>query len=283
MTRTFNLLASLMLVMLLWLGSACQSMANYPPESAPLFTANFAPPPPAATNQIKLVTWNIKFAEQIDTAIAELRSTPELQNADILLLQEMDETGAETIARQLGYNYVYYPASIHSYHGRNFGNAILSRWPITQPAIVGLPFENPKNRQRRAASQATVTVGTVELLVFSTHTETIWLDRRKRLAQVEKLVTAVDPAAPITLVGGDFNTATQRSIIDLEQLFAAGEMDRLSADAGHTVEKSGLEFTLDHVFGHGVTVIDLGVARTTTASDHFPLWLELSLEPTVAE
>ena len=49
-----------------------------------------------------------KHAKEIEAAIAELQSSEELRQADVLMLQEMDETGTAQIARELGYNYGYY-------------------------------------------------------------------------------------------------------------------------------------------------------------------------------
>jgi endonuclease/exonuclease/phosphatase family metal-dependent hydrolase len=81
-------------------------------------------------DHFKVVNWNIKFGEKIDKAIEAFRDVEALKNADLILLQEMDEDGVKRIAYDLGLNYVYYPASIHDRTGRAFGNAILARWPM---------------------------------------------------------------------------------------------------------------------------------------------------------
>ena len=53
---------------------------------------------------IKVVSYNISFAEHIDLAIQELG---EFEDADVILLQEMDEAGTELVAKSLKYDYVY--------------------------------------------------------------------------------------------------------------------------------------------------------------------------------
>ncbi len=265
------------LVALLWL-AACQSTQNYLEPDALPFTGSYAATPAAFTGELKVITWNIRFGEAVETAIDELTHTPELQEADILLLQEMDETGVEAIAKTLKYNYVYYPASIHPHHQKNFGDAILSRWPLTDPQKLILPYENPKNGQIRLAVRATVTVGEVELLVYSAHTETFWLDYDQRMAQVEALVGDIDPDWPYVIAGGDFNTLTEGSLTGVEQQFETANLSRVSAGDGDTFTALGLGFTTDHIFARGFSVVERGVWTGTSASDHNPVWAILRLD-----
>lgn len=262
-------------VLLISTAAACRQIENYEAPNEPLFAANYAELRPPFDGSIRVVTWNIQFAEQIDAATADLESTESLQQADVLLLQEMDETGVDALAQALHLNYVYYPASVHSYHGKNFGNAILSPWPIRDPAKLLLPHQNPKNGQQRTATRAVVTINGSNVLVYSVHTETIWLDRRKRLVQIDALVDDINPQASTVIVGGDFNTATRRGIANLEEIFTQANLERVSTGAGYTVKSNGLKFTLDHVFARGLPALQTGVYRDTTASDHFPLWVVL--------
>jgi hypothetical protein len=155
---------------------------------------------------------NIKFSRQIEAAITAYYCAG-IAGRDILLLQEMDEAGVETIAQALQYNYVYYPASIHTENSRNFGNAILSKWPLLNPAKVLLPYENPRNGQQRIATRAEAQVGERVVLVYSLHSETFWLGPAQRAAQIEALAQDIDPAAPYVIVGGDFNSFTQAASI----------------------------------------------------------------------
>jgi endonuclease/exonuclease/phosphatase family metal-dependent hydrolase len=250
---------------------------NFTQPSEPFFEGNYAGAPPAFTGQLKVITWNISYAEKIETAIAELSTVAELQAADIILLQEMDEAGAETIAQTLKYNYVYYPASIHSHHNRNFGNAILSKWPLSDPVKLLLPYEN-LIKQRRIAVRATVTLGQTEVLVYSIHTETIWLAKDKRMAQVETITKDISqqPEAYV-LAGGDFNTTTQASIREIEELFAQVGMARVSAEAGPSVVIARAPFWADHIFARNMLPLAAGVWPATQASDHSPVWVEISL------
>jgi len=126
-----------------------RQIANYNDESGPVFIGSFAETPPDFSEDLTVVSSNTHFVENIGLAIEELGEIP---NIDILLLQEVDEIETERIARALKYNYVYYPASVHTKHDKNFGNAILSSWTIKEVEKLILPHENPKNGQIRIIS-----------------------------------------------------------------------------------------------------------------------------------
>lgn len=256
---------------------SCRTIENYTDPAAPKFEGHYAGDRADFDGRIKVISWNIKFAAEIETAIAELKEVEALQDADIILLQEMDQGAAETIAQSLHYNYVYYPASIHTHHDKNFGNAILSRWPIAQPQKVLLPHQNPKNDQRRIAVRALITVDDMQLLAYSVHTETFWLSPPKRNDQIDHLIQDIGQESQYVIVGGDFNTLTEESIADFEKRFKLIDIERASAAVGYTFAPGNLRFAVDHIFTKGISILETGVWRETEASDHFPVWVKLSI------
>jgi endonuclease/exonuclease/phosphatase family metal-dependent hydrolase len=259
--------------------TACASTPNYRQPDAPLFAGHYAETAPIFGGELKVVTWNIKFSRQIEAAIADLSGAAELQDADILLLQEMDETGVEAIAQALKYNYIYFPASLHPETQKNFGEAILSKWPIDHPAKVLLPYKNPKNGQQRIAARAEVEVGKNSVRVYSVHTETFWLGPEERRVQVETLAQDIGDEAPYVIIGGDFNSFTPASIATLDEALGAAGLARVSAGAGPTLYATGLEFSLDHIFTRAMPVLATGAFSAATASDHLPLWVQLQFAP----
>lgn len=278
----YKIRISFTLLMLLAVLTGCRSMKNYQGPNEPLFLGNHAESPPHFDGKIKAVTWNIKFSKEIEQAIAELNTVEELQGADILLLQEMDEAGVEAIARELKYNYVYFPASVHTHHDKNFGNAILAKWPMSAPAKVVLPHANPKNKQTRIASRAIVTVGETELLVYSVHTETFYLSGRKRAEQIGSLERDIGEEKATVIVGGDFNTFTPPGVAALERRLGQIGLTRVSKGSGPTFKYGLLTFTVDHMLAKGVTVSEAGAWSQTEASDHFPVWVNLLVDPAKA-
>lgn len=265
------------LTLLVWAGREVRSMENYTAAYGPRFEGELSLPPFAFDGSLKVITWNIRFGEDVETAVAELQNNPSLQNADILLLQEMDEQGVAAIADELGYHYVYFPVSIHSHHKRNFGNAVLSKWPISAAHKLLLPHENPSNEQRRNAARATITIAGQTALLYSVHTETVWLPQGKRNAQAQAIAADIlaQPAVDFVIVGGDFNTITAADVAALENVLAQAGLARVSAGAGASVSVWGFEVAADHLFARGFTPLDNGVDAETAASDHYPVWANL--------
>lgn len=273
----FGVMTAVLLLAVLW-GREVRSMQNYTDPAGPRFVGEFAPPPPFFDGVLTVVTWNIRYGLAVETAVTELKNNPTLHNADILLLQEMDETGVAAMAQELGYNYVTYPMSVHSYHGRNFGNAILSKWPIVTDGKLLLPHRNPSNEQRRNAVYATISVAGQEIEVYSVHTETAWLPAGMRQAQAQAIVDDImaRSEANRVIIGGDFNTITDADGTDLAQLMAAGGLEPVSA--GASVLVAGLPISADHLFARGFTPVDNGVYSETKASDHFPVWAQVQFQ-----
>jgi len=256
-------------------------MKNYTCPNGPKFSGSFAGPDQHDVDTITVVSYNVKYGEKVEQAIAALKTCDELSDADILLLQEMDTIGAEQVARQLNYNYIYYPATVHRKHKRNFGNSILSKWRISQEQKLILPHKHPINRQKRIAAVATIHLADVEILTYSVHTETTLLPHQKRMDQVDWIASSIPPYWQHVIVGGDFNTAFPRCIVETERLMGEAGLRRASDATGPTVKVDPLgllKFKLDHVFTRGLHVIDSGIVTGAQASDHYPVWVTLALD-----
>lgn len=251
---------------------------NFCELDSPRFEADHAGNPPRFTGELRVVSWNIKFSRKIDAAIEELRKIPALAGADILLLQEMDEHGVESIASELAYNYIYYPASVHCRTDRKFGNAVLSKWHIAAGRKLQLPHESPRTGEVRIATRAHLDIGGRDLLAYSVHTETFALSSAKRNEQFEALAEDIagQPHEHV-IVGGDFNTIRGKDIEILEKLFAGAGLKRVSTGAEPTIRAAMIGFSFDHIFTRGMANIEKDVWKGTRASDHYPVWQRLSL------
>jgi len=247
---------------------------NYEDEAGPLFKGGYADkrpftPPPS----LKIITYNYDFGKLVDKAIEEFSTLPSLQDSDIILLQEMDERGVDQIAQALQCNYVYYPASIHK-HGKNFGNAILSPWPIRQPHKLLLPYYSLTIRQRRIAARATVDVGNISVVVYNAHTETYLSTREHRRDQAAAVLNDIDPAETHVIVAGDFNTVRKATTLRIDQLAAKQRLMRATIGVGATVHR--FPAIADHIYVRGFSVVAAGKAEEASASDHLPVWATLT-------
>lgn len=232
----------------------------------------YAASPPAAAQRprgdtLRLATFNIAFARRVDAAARLLGSDPALRGADVLLLQEMDARGTRRIAEALGMGYVYYPAIVHHRTERDFGNAVLSRWPIVEDAKIVLPHRSRYARTQRTATAATIMVGGTPVRVYSAHLGTV-ADvgpgaRREQL----RAVLADAARYPRAVVGGDLNDAA---------------VARVARDAGYAwpTERGPRTMRMlgrvDHILLRGLATPDTAAAGTVLdtrgASDHRPVW-----------
>ena len=252
--------------------SACTPGINYSrldgpryAGTAPALLASHA----AAGPDLRFVTFNVKYGEQVDSAITVLRSTPELQTPDVVALQEVDARGTERIAAALGMEYVYYPATFHPKYDRDFGNAILSRWPIVSDDKLILPHLGRFRHTARIAIAANVLVGADTVRVYSAHLGTMaeisQQDKREQAA-----VILADAAKHHTVaILGDMNS------------YSIGAEFR---DAGFSwvTEQNPRTFAIgrwDHIFLKGLALVRLGatgvVRHIRGASDHRPVWAEV--------
>jgi endonuclease/exonuclease/phosphatase family metal-dependent hydrolase len=250
-------------------GTGCRTY-NYQSPFGPRYAGVAPTGPPAIPRSgalaIRVVTFNVQFARRVDQAIALLRASAALRNADIIALQEMDAPGTRRIAAALSMSYVYYPASVSPQTGRDFGNAILSRWPIVADQKIVLPHLARFWGSERIATAATILVSGVALRVYSAHLETpMEIGPGSRRDQA-RAILADAAAYPLVIVSGDMNS---RGI---------GKEFRAAGFLWPTKHNpiTHLVFNWDHIFFKGLAAADsggVGVVRDPFgASDHRPVW-----------
>jgi endonuclease/exonuclease/phosphatase family metal-dependent hydrolase len=254
-----------------------RTITNFDDPQGPVFAGSFAPEPPPFDGGVLVVSFNLQYGQNVETAVEEFRTHDPLPEADVIFLQEMDEDGVGNMAEALGFNFVYLPASIHTFHDKPFGNAVLSRWPVSDYHKLILPRLHPISRQMRIAAGAKLDIGGREVLAYSVHTEIYTTTPQHRKDQATTIAEA-GRAAPYVIVGGDFNTVHSRNISDLDKRFGAAGMVRISKDAGHTVEKFGRDIHADHLFARGFRVAACGTVSQVRSSDHLPVWVDLAFD-----
>ncbi len=212
-------------------------------------------------------------------AIKELTTNENLKNSDIILLQEMDEAGVETIANQLKMNYIYFPACLQRYN-RDFGNAILSRLPMQIDFKLILPFRNPLNHQQRIASGADILMKNKIIRVYSIHTEVPVLSVENRVKQVNAIIKSIPDSIDYVIVGGDFNTILSATTKKIDRLFRKKNLYQATKDVDFTTQMGPngiIHMKMDHIFVRGMKLIDTGVYKGSKASDHLPVWADFVL------
>lgn len=247
---------------------------NHSDSDGPLYQGHYAPPDAPAPDELLVVSYNLHFGDALDEARRAFEARDPLPAPDFLLLQEVDATETEELAAALGYDYVYFPASVAP-DGRDFGNAILSRWPLSDARKLILPGVHPLSGQQRTATRATARVGERDVLLYSTHIEIATAPVALRAGQMAAVAEDVPANADAVVIGGDFNVVTGRGARALAELYAAHALDHASQAAGPTLTRLGVRVPADHLFTRGFEVIGTGAAGDMTASDHLPVWARL--------
>ncbi len=278
MVLIIAILGVILLVILILLVGSRRSLEDYTDPSGPFYEGHYAEEQPYSDGTLKVVNWNISFSNRIDEAIEVLTGVEELRDADLLLLQEMEADSVDEIAQALNYDYIYYPASVHRRHEKDFGEAILSKWPIKQHSKVVLPNSVPVINQTRIAVKAEIMIDGIEMDVYNTHLESVWMFQIGGDTQVDFLADQIGADGGYVFLGGDFNTWSEGSITALEDRFGQIGLDRVSARTDYTFLYRGLKLTMDHLFARGASNYKSGVWHGTTVSDHFPVWVMLQMQ-----
>src|SRR5262245_5253977 len=261
--------APIVLVALAVLGASCKTAQNYLDPAGPVYKGGSGAVS-STDPAVRVVTFNIAYALRVDRAIEALKSHPALRDADIVTLQEMDAPGVEAIAGALGMNYVYYPVSLNPKYGRDFGNAILSPWPIDDTRKLLLPHTSRFLRQGRAAVAARVHIGDRVFQVYCVHLGSPFgASPGDRRAQADVVLADARQVTDPVIVAGDFNSH------GIGERFLAAGFAWPTRHVGNSVRG----FSYDHIFVRGLatTSAEAGVAREITdASDHRPVWAEIA-------
>jgi len=259
-------------------GGGCAKAVNYPSPTGPqyLFDRGPASPTTPPAGPLRVVSFNIAYAVEIDRGIDVLRQSAPLHDPDIIALQEMDSSGTGRIARALGMNAVYYPSGVHPKHHRDFGCAILSPWPLVDPRKVILPHGARVSGLRRAATSAVVVRGGERVRVYSVHLPSpAAISGGDRREQLRVLAADADSASMPVVIAGDFNSNGK-----VEELERAG-FDWLTRGIGPTRPVHFLrDLHYDHILARGLRLAagpdSMGVVVDNhKASDHRPIWVRL--------
>ena len=241
----------------------------------------------------------------IQHAARALRGQPGFPAPDIIAVQEADagtiRAGkihvARELARELGYYYAHAASQLphgHTPETRQWclafeenitpddtgdtGVALLSRFPLTQPTRLALPWTDCPWRPRlglgadlqRGANQPPVRILTAHI------------DPHAPLAhQLKQHETVLEYAAQSTgpaVFLGDFNTLTPRTRRETRRFLEAQGWRTPMPDGTATWRAGFLANHTDWIFVRGLRLRRWGVARRVRhASDHWPVWAEMEL------
>ncbi|MBM7492929.1 endonuclease/exonuclease/phosphatase family metal-dependent hydrolase [Micromonospora luteifusca] len=243
---------------------------------------------PVASNRdgppqrLTVVAYNIRMGFGLDGRfdLTGLTEAVHRQRPDVVLLSEVDRAwllngGHDTLdllADRLGMPYVFGPAA-----DPVWGDAVLSRWPVTDPRTLPLPAVGAPTGAQALAVTLDLGDG-VRTAVVSTHLQPPPgqgpVDQARAVADFAIGYAAGRPL----VVAGDLNTEPGDEAFG--QFTNAGLADALAAARPlATSPADDPHEQIDHIFvSPGLTPSD-PVAVRSTASDHLPVAVTLTLPP----
>lgn len=239
------------------------------------------PAPADEKQKLTLLTYNIRHGAPYNSDIINLGNIAAVikqSNADVIALQEVDVNTkrssnpadqinqAKKLAELLGMEY-YFSKSI-DYKGGEYGNAILSKYPLTNkrrldlPAVVG--------GEQRSIALATVTLPDGKTFEFgATHFDLNTI----RVQQAEFLNNlSVEMKKPL-FIGGDFNaTSDAEEMIKLKKEFSFACLGPCQFTIPVVKPTKAIDFIVYNALAKSTYTLLSGVSMTGQyASDHLPV------------
>ncbi len=237
----------------------------------------------APRTTLRIVTYNIHRSRGMDRRTRPARVAEVLRHvdADVIALQEVIGAGPsggshiEEIGAALGMGWVMAPT--RQLRGHQFGNVVLSRFPVTTHTQHDLTY---KSCEERCMQRVDVDVNGHTLHVYNVHLGTAILERRAQAQRLATIVSDRHVTGP-KIVLGDFNewmrglTTTMLSSrmksVDLQQYMKRRRHYPGLFPILH----------LDHIYYDGpLEIVHIEVLRnrlSLVASDHLPLIADIRI------
>jgi endonuclease/exonuclease/phosphatase family metal-dependent hydrolase len=235
---------------------------------------------------LRIMTYNIHHANPPSKAkdsTIDLQAIARVINEakpDLVALQEidvhnaragMDVNEAEVLAKLTGMHY-FFTRAIY-YRGGEYGDAVLSRFPIVDTIGYHLPIVKAAKEETRSLCMIKVMLpGKKKIYFASTH---LGLSKETRLLQARKLTSLVKPLSLPLILGGDFNALPESKVIRLLD----STMNRsCTADCKLTIPTKRPRHKIDYIMyrpADSFKVLEQKTIDETYASDHLPVMVTL--------
>ncbi len=236
-----------------------------------------------APRTLRIATYNVHRCRGLDgrTRPERIAAVLSVIDADVIAVQEMIGAGPrgtshiEEIGAALGMGWVISPVRL--LRGHQFGNAVLSRFPIAHHAEHSLSW---KTCEARGVQRVDVVVEGMTLHVYNVHLGTAILERRHQAERLATIVSDRHVAGP-KLVLGDFNEWTRGRATELltSRLHSVDLRNHLRRRRTYPGFFPVLH--LDHIYYAGrVEVLGVELPRnrlSLVASDHLPLVADVKI------
>ncbi|MHB8973331.1 MAG: endonuclease/exonuclease/phosphatase family protein [Pirellulaceae bacterium] len=240
----------------------------------------------ADTPRVRVLTYNIHHGEGLDGQLDLARIAGVIQRSepDVVALQEVDvkttrsrgvDQAAE-LARLTGMQVAFGKAM--DYAGGQYGEAILSRWPLDEVHVLDLPYSAGCEPRCVLAARVQLPDGRPSFVFASTHLE--HAQANVRLCQSGKLSSQLAYVQELPVIlAGDFNAEPASLPLSvLRRHWSSATAD----ESLPTFPADQPRVMLDHVVYRPEShwqVLETQVVDEPRASDHRPLLVVLGMRP----
>lgn len=215
---------------------------------------------------LKMMTFNIRHAEGGDGKVALNRIADLLKEtgADVIALQEVDRywprSGFKDQVRELAgrLHMQWRFVSSLGQGKREYGNAILSRFPIEHSESIRLPGK----RESRSMLETSIKVGDGSIRVVTLHLGVGLADRH---AQMPLLLDRIASYTGPTVLMGDWNMSAEDPLL----IPLSSHWSRLRLPTHEATVENGRQ--IDHIFVNFEAGNEHAWTRPSKASDHYPV------------
>ena len=244
-----------------------------------------APSPRPAAATLRVMTYNIRAGNDLDrqSNLARIGALIDSLRVDVALLQEVDRrTGrsgrvdqAAVIAQRADMHVVF--GSSMDFDGGEYGNAILSRWPVQSSRVVPLPSDEAQSDAAQPTEPRSVLHVVVSAPHGAVHVLNTHVDHRAaspaRKAQVLELLAYVASAVPRdarVVLGGDLNAPPDAAEVRSLAVVLSDVWPSCGGGDGVTFRSDAPDRRIDYIM---LANLECTAARVvvTTLSDHRPV------------
>lgn len=252
----------------------------------------------------KVLQFNMQFGQRWDEAdpdhapqdLALTAAEIAAQDADIVLLQEVEHARPGGIQLEPPPNYSYLSKALDGYHSYfsypeadprelpfGIGLAIFSRTPLSDSFKLELPsplIEFEFNGERKTPTNrlligAKTVIAGREVQLFNTHLLAFFMLNSSSEYHIEQRTQVLDQltrASGPALLGGDFNVSKHDSLV---QQFAEEGYDTVQTEE---ITWRRRPYVLDHIFYNRHLAPRAHTVRPSPASDHHMLMAEFAFQ-----
>ncbi|MCH7662805.1 MAG: endonuclease/exonuclease/phosphatase family protein [Chloroflexi bacterium] len=236
---------------------------------------------PSATNKtVRVMSYNLHNGINTDGRLdlEAIAKVIEESGADVVGLQEVSRGWLifgsvdmlSWLSQRLDMPYIYGPTG-----DAQWGNAVLSRYPILSAELVAL--EPSGLLLRRGYIKATIDIGGGTLTIINTHFTHVDEHDDERDIQSSQIIEARNGEST-TIMMGDLNARPDDNAITI--LIDSGMVD-ISAEIGsqptYTYYSTNPDHQIDYIFASSDLGYEDFIIPNTTASDHLPVVVTITI------